>query len=849
MYTYEVHSRVCFFGDSTCTQSGMNSTSIVKPELICRYYNKYNCEKANKHSYCEMKDQCYLPYGCKVGYYKRSSDICSIATYSIFTDYDLFECGKPITTGGETCGAIGYGDIYSETGFDKKVQVFTQSGNKIECYASSTKEKCDNSNPHGECGLDMCGNWYVKKCKKGYGYYWRSQSGCLNGINYDSDENIEVCIECNTCTYDTEEECLEKNHYSKCVGVENCYNVEGCKDGFVSIDDNSEICKIGTYEKLIDVDENGCGIPATYGSGGSSFYLECDFSCPYKGCTCLPIARGNYLDKNDIENINNINDWFGIVPPDTEGAFDTQQNCEITTERGKRECKNDACGRWTFSGSACNKGYVLGDEECLDGSEKLGEYDGTGCYECKCIYKDKLDCEKTNFHSVCEENENGCALPVGCEAGYFKEEQNEEICSIVYNRYPVTYTSLYDTDDNGCGAPGQSGSGGASEYWEALDGEGDIVVRPGKGRFYSDSNDGLSYSELFGETGRAYTSKEKCEVVTERGKRLCKSDKCGYWIYSSSNCNEGYVFGGEECPDGMVKDTQKYDGTSCYKCIAQCEYETMDACEKDNYNSVCKKLNDECYGPVGCEDGATHITSYENHPQNTDKNGCHFECDKEVEEICKRSSSSYYLSDYPNSRCVTNESNCKVLECKGSYKKECPDGFTHSEAAKVDNNGCGTCVEKCTHTSMEDCLKDNFNSVCKQYGENCYRGGVCKEGAHYNMGYAGAPSTKDLNGCTRKCNSDSYNTLSWCEGVYKSATCGDDGNTCYAPIGCKYKTKDACEQRYSRSYCEQEFKYGEDCYLPNECKPGSYKTCPDGYIANTSHDGNGCHGCKKWWGY
>ena len=131
MYTYEVHSRVCFFGDPACTQSGMNSTNIVKPELICRYYNKYNCEKANKNSYCEMKDQCYLPYGCKVGYYKRSSDICSIATYSLFSDYDMFECGKPITTGGETCGAIGYGDIYSETGFDKKVQVFTQSGNKI----------------------------------------------------------------------------------------------------------------------------------------------------------------------------------------------------------------------------------------------------------------------------------------------------------------------------------------------------------------------------------------------------------------------------------------------------------------------------------------------------------------------------------------------------------------------------------------------------------------------------------------------------------------------------------------------------------------------------------------------
>ncbi len=947
--------RVCFFGDKECTTGKIVSHSDIY-KAPCKYEDIFACKNANKHSICdEGKDKCYYPMGCDVGYYKTSDKICDIAAYSSLHNRDNNGCSLPITIGGRDCGSIGYGAVYDEFGFSKQTLVFNADSEKIDCYAAISKENCQKASPHGVCKQDECGNWHVTKCAEGYGFYWRNDSGCELGVDFNAEDGDAVCQKCLGCDYDTLEKCEEENPRSVCEAavsdkVENCYNAVKCKEGYFKDEDRNEICEIGTYEKIYYKDTNGCGAPSI-----STF-------APYSNYLWEPIEVSMYsvgirafLGEN-LANYYDEIDPYDYLAMETEyGAFGSKAKCE---EFFKTACVSDMCGFWIRQGEKCEGRYAS-----------------------------KEKCEEENPRSVCEQDEDECFNAAGCKRGYFKEEQRKEICSIKVNGIPATYTMIHHKDKNGCGAPGDAGCGSATtEYCEFGDPcmKGAVPVIPLSGQIDDDPsnwNYNMLTNACYSYSWYAHVSQIDCELKTEAGQKYCKQDKCGYWIRSHSVCNEGYVEYDEECPKGMVKDFEEkrkrgYDGINCYKCVAQCDYDTLEACHRENPNSVCEEGYEgatNCFNVEECLPGFYKESETEKacewaafqYLMHTDKNGCGIiaskngdyfkeheykgkegfieiwrsngstmsaelvreleyvqkakawvftsketcetstiygdfyckpdmcgnwvhdytkcrkgfarsdeecpndmvlnkdiektmedrskcyecvsKCDKEVEEICKWNTSAYatvWASKYPNSYCE-NENGCKVIKCKNGYDKECPEGMTFNENVKIDNNGCGKCIEKCTHTSMAECERDNFNSVCKKYGENCYGGNICKEGAGYRMGYGMDPSTKDLNGCTRRCNSGSYNTLSWCEGVYRSATCGDDGNTCYAPIGCKYKTKDACEQRYSRSYCEQEFKYGENCYLPKNCKPGFYKTCPDGWAVNISTDGNGCHGCKK----
>ena len=666
----DVNAGICFIGDPSCTQGKI--ISLYTEQKECTYVDKNACEKYNRNSYCKIdnKDKCYKPSECKVGYYKHTDDICSIGSYSHLIDIDNFGCGLPITNGGRDCGAVGYGAIYDEFGFSKQTLVFNVDSEKIDCYAAISQENCQKASPHGVCEQDKCGNWHVTKCAEGYGFYWRNESGCELGIDLNAEEGDAVCQKCLGCKYASKEECEEDkgNEHSACEvdETDGCVKPRGCKKGFVSVDDNSEICKLGTYMELLDIDNNGCGVPGTEGSGGGSPYIECLMGGAdgLPGFECLPIARGNYMD-DDYSEIDSLNDWFRIVPEE-EGAFDTQQNCEITTERGTRKCKADACGRWIWSHAVCNDGYVFGGGTCPDGLKRADQnYDGTGCWKCEneCEYASKKECEdnEDNMYSVCEIDEaDGCYKPIGCRV----MDKDSEM-AITATECPDKYIPTSDKDKNGC-------------YM----------------------------------CERCYS---KTECKEKNFNSICEiwKDDC---YEPAMRCEDGYTYhhiGG----GGYVKETCDYNNCCC-------NYITLDACKKDNYNSVCQKLNDECYGPVGCKDGAKHTTSYRDRPKKTDKNGCYFECDEEIQNICI----GYpYPDEYPNSKCVTDEFNCKVLECKVGYNKKCSDGFVLDN---IDNNGCGKCIQdepvECEYKDKTACQTENFHSVCENVN-GCWKATKCNK--------------------------------------------------------------------------------------------------------------------------
>ncbi len=626
---YDVNAGICFIGDHSCTQGKI--ISLYTEQKECTYVDKNACEKYNRNSYCKIdnKDKCYKPSECKVGYYKHTDDICSIGSYSHLIDIDNFGCGLPITNGGRDCGAVGYGAIYDEFGFSKQTLVFNVDSEKIDCYAAISQENCQKASPHGVCEQDKCGNWHVTKCAEGYGFYWRNESGCELGVDFNAEEGDAVCQKCLGCEYASLEKCEEENPNSVCKPTdpenpENCFNAEECKEGYFKEEQNEEICKIGIYTEIFDKDKNGCGIPA-YGD----IWAACFERGYYE-----PLL-GKYPDGYVYKDLFIDEDYATEFLIQLGKEFDPRiltsiGGCDVATSKEACEnlnavCEQDKCGYWRVE--KCKEGYKRYTGKLDDIVDSNKTY---MCYkdEPECEYASLEECEedKGNEHSACGVDEtDGCVKPIGCKKGFVSVDDNSEICRI------GTYMKLFDIDNNGCGVPGTEGSGGSSPYIECLLGGADDrpgfeCLRIARGNYMSDDYSEIDslddWFHIISEYEGSFDTQQNCEITTERGTRKCKADACGRWIWIGAVCNEGYIYGGA-CPDGLKRADQNYDGTGCWKC--ECIYKDKTDCETDNSHSVCEMV-DGCWKATKCNKWSTTCEEYCKNGKcsliDADKNGC-----------------------------------------------------------------------------------------------------------------------------------------------------------------------------------------------------------------------------------
>ena len=830
--------RVCFFGDKECTTGKIVSHSDIY-KAPCKYEDVFACKKANIHSICdEGKDKCYYPMGCDVGYYKTSDKICDIAAYSSLHNKDNNGCSLPITIGGRDCGSIGYGAVYDEFGFSKQTLVFNADSEKIDCYAAISKEDCQKASPHGVCKKDECGNWHVAECAEGYGFYWRNDSGCELGVNFNAEEGDAVCQKCLECDYDTLEKCEEENPRSVCEAavsdkVENCYNAVKCKEGYFKDEDRNEICEIGTYEKIYYKDKNGCGAPSISTFAPSSHYLWEPIEVSMHS-----VGIRAFLGKNLADYYDEIDPYDYLAMETEYGAFGSKAKCE---EIFKTACVSDMCGFWIRQGEKC-EGKYASKEECEE--------------------------DKGNEHSACEVDEtDGCVKPIGCKKGFVSVDDNSEICRI------GTYMKLFDIDNNGCGVPGTEGSGGSSPYIECLlggaDGRSGFECLPiARGNYmgddYSEIDSLDDWFHIMLEYEGSFDTQQNCEITTERGTRKCKADACGRWIWSHAVCNEGYIYGGA-CPDGLKRADQNYDGTGCWKC--ECIYKDKTDCETDNSHSVCEMV-DGCYKPWGCKPEARRCET-EECMSKADPNKC-YECSYKSYDECK--------TKYFHSECIQRGEKCyEPWGCEPGYRRcETEDCMSKTD---MDPNKC----YECRYKSYDECKTKYFHSKCIQRGERCYEPWGCEPG-YKRCETEGCMNKTDMD--PNKCYECSIKSIDECNEKYFNSKCIYRGEQCYEVWGCndnavkineaeqycgkekvpvfkseadvrscvivecvskcEYTSKEECEDSEDNFYsvCE---KVGEKCYNPIRCKDGYSKECPEGmsFDESVKIDDNGCGKCKK----
>lgn len=776
----------------------------------CEYATQMACEAKYTKSICAQgTDGCFAPVSCRGGYYKDVNEVnCPDGKFSTINGADAYGCGYCAT---EFASCVEAGYAAEPIANAKQVTVYLADGTvEKNCFAATSQDGCEEAFFNSVCEENEDGEWVHAGCETTDATTCPSSlavSATLR-VNTVTDNGTKIttdmagCAKCESkCLYIDQADCVSQNANSVCeADDEGCFVPTVCQAGaYTEVNDTN--CGTETYyDKLVNVDKNGCGRcgskyttcadlgyvndtwshvggdkPSNVGDGHTfTFYndkgivFECwvlDNPCKYADQDACETGGAVCALKDGCYEIASCELGYKMTNGKCEKStlYITQDECEadnpgyvcekIWGETGYGE------GYYYVPSAECQEHYTFVNGECVSNntceSYGLVEECGAACGMCNptsqsavtlsgetvrckacCQYAGARSCETANANSVCGLDENQCEVVQGCKEGY-----------TLTNGKCISNGAKYNTLES-CEAANQNS--------------------------VCEEQAGGGYAATGCKTG--YVTGWCLEGV----KANADAYGCGECkALSSATCEEyGFYTSADSCSTGaeIVPDMTMTDGSvlqGCYACPANNIYQDVADCELKNQNSVCGELvTNGAAAATECKEGYAKKCSNGQMLKAADQFGCGTCCQYTTLYLCQTAN--------PNGSCDTGADGCY-------YVDKCNSGY------ELVDNQCVVGDLQATYATLEECEIANLMRKCEPYG-NGYEAGECYEGEYDD-------------GTCKGVDSD----YSDCEYDYASDPCQSDGHGLYLPTNCP-RTKADCEKEYPYDICEK--TTDANCWIP-----------------------------------